>query len=301
MENKNTDWEDCELDLLIDIVEETTETHPSLESLLETLKEEKEDYDKSHIQRGEPMKFKPTIKYGWDEQFALVKKYRLNGDECNCSSTARQWYEKGVSYNKIGEKYGTRDYHYFFYNDGQQSSFDQEKEKEFFLKAIECFRHAAEEGHDIAMTIYGLYIFHFCEIGRRVEAFEWFKKASDKGLAIGDYAVACCYYKGYGTERSQKQGAIYFHQFIKRWENDLRQRALALHMDFDKSLPFTGMLYTWCSGDSYIGCYDLPGYLPHGWMITTQPFGEPNFEINLDTDVMKDVPGDEYFLEYYYM
>ena len=245
--------------------------------------------------------FKPTVDFEWDEQFAIMKKYRLNSSDCKCSSSAKEWYDKGISYNKIGEKYGTHDYHYFFYNNSQHCKLDMEKQREYFLKSIECFRHAAEEGHDIAMMIYGLYIYHCCHKEKRPEAFRWFMKASECGLALADYAVSCCYYHGYGIKRNQIRSKFFFQQFKKRWSSSLRQRALALHIVFNMELPFEGTLYVWCSGGSYVGATDLPGYLPIKWMTDSKKLAEPNFCISSDTDVMEGVPSEDYFMEYYYM
>lgn len=244
--------------------------------------------------------FKPLVNFEWDEQFTIMKTYRHDARDCKCSLEALQWYNKAIAYNRIGEQYGTHDYHYYFYNDGH-SAFDMQKQKEFFLKAIECFRHSAEKGNDIAMMIYGLYIYHFCDADRQKDALTWFQKASDNGLAIASYAVACCYHHGYGVLKSKTKSKEYMELFENQWKGGLRQRALALHLKFNMELPFPGRLYVWCSGSSYIGATDLPGYMPLTWLFKNEKFGEPHFDIQLETDIMDGVPGDDYFTEYYYM
>ena len=244
--------------------------------------------------------FKPSVNFEWDEQFSIMKTYRHDARDCKCSLEALQWYKKGIAYNQIGEQYGSHDYHYYFYNDGH-SKLDMEKQKEYFLKAIECFRHSAETGNDIAMMIYGLYIHHFCTADMQEDALMWFQKASESGLAIASYAIACCYHNGYGVIKNKVKAKTYMKLFEKQWKGSLRQRALALHLDFNMKLPFSGTLYAWCSGSSYIGATDLPGYMPLMWLFKDEKFGEPHFDIQLETDVMDGVPGDDYFMEYYYM
>ena len=102
-----------------------------------------------------------------------------------------------------------------------------------------------QDCHDIAMTIYGLYLFHFGGKDKKATAFDLFLKASSSGLAIADYVVACCYHHGYGIPRSFKKSRIYFMQFKKHLENNLRQKALALHMNFKMKLPSQALLYAW--------------------------------------------------------
>ena len=89
--------------------------------------------------------------------------------------------------------------------------------------------------------------------------------------------------------------------FEKQWQNSLRQRTLAIHLTFNMELPSRGRLYTWCSGSSYIGATDLPGYMPLSWLFKNEKFGELRFDIQPETHVMEGVPGDDYFMEYYYM
>lgn len=245
--------------------------------------------------------FNPQVNFERDEQFSIMKTYRLNAVDCKGSLEALQWYKKGLAYNQLGEKYGTHDYHYFFYNNSEHCEYDMVKQKECFMKAIECFRHSAEKGNDIAMMIYGLYIYHFCDADRQKDALTWFQKASDNGLAIASYAVACCYHHGYGVLKSRTKSKEYMELFEKQWQSSLRQRALALHLKFNMELPFPGRLYVWCSGSSYIGATDLLGYMPLTWLFRDETFGEPHFDIQLETDVMDGVPGDDYFMEYYYM
>ena len=244
--------------------------------------------------------FKPSVNYEWKKQLSIMKTYRLHAEGCECSPAALHWYKKGLAYNQVGEKFGMHDYHYFFYH-GEHSEVDMQKQKEFFLKAIECFKRSAEQGNDIAMAIYGLYLYHFCTSDMQEEALAWFQRASDKGLAIASYAVACCYHHGYGVQKSRVKSKQYMELFEKQWQDSLRQRALALHLTFDMELPSRGRLYTWCSGSSYIGATDLPGYMPLSWLFKNEKFGEPHFDIQLETDVMDGVPGDDYFMEYYYM
>ena len=245
--------------------------------------------------------FKPTVEFERKEAFDLIEKYRTKNFEFCGYITSKDWYKKGIAYKKIGEEYGTHDYHYFFYNDGKHCEHDLQKQKEFFLRAMECFKHSAEEEHDIAMTIYGLYIYHYCTEARQNEAFEWFMKASERGFAVADYLVSCCYYNGYGVEKDQEKSEEFLERFKTRWASSLRQRALAIGLNFDMALPSKSMLDAWCSGKSSIGVTDLPGYVSNTWMLDASGFDELNFGITLDTDVNEGVPDDTYFMEYYYM
>ena len=78
--------------------------------------------------------FKPQVNFEWDEQFSIMKTYRLNAADCKCSPEALRWYKKGIAYNQIGEKYGTHDYHYFYYNNDEHCKHDMEKQKEYLFR-----------------------------------------------------------------------------------------------------------------------------------------------------------------------
>ncbi len=232
-------------------------------------------------------------------KFDLVRKYRERCEDCNCSEEALIWYQKGIQCGQICKQYEMHNFHHYYYERCYCEE-DTKKAKEFYLKAIECFRHSAEEGNDIAMTIYGMFIYWYGGKARRNEAVTWFLKASELGLAIADYFVACCYHHGEGVKKDQIEAERYYLQFQERLHSSQRQEALAYEMDFDMKLPYLYRLYNWCHGSSFIGANDYIGFHNCNWDRDEDIKAECDFGLQLDTNVYDGVPGDDYFLYYYY-
>lgn len=78
-------------------------------------------------------------------------------------------------------------------------------------KAMECFKSAAEQGHEEAMFQVGwLYLYGLPQIQPNAKkAKEYFEKASEKGIVLAYHNLAMMYFGGIGGERNLEKALDY--------------------------------------------------------------------------------------------
>lgn len=79
------------------------------------------------------------------------------------------------------------------------------------LLALENYKMAAAQGHEIAMNQIGnLFMGHAGIEENPEQAFYWFNESSKKGHDVGMYNLGCCYRDGYGVAKDDEEAAVWF-------------------------------------------------------------------------------------------
>ncbi len=204
------------------------------------------------------------LKYTWEEEMALSKKYREEGYDSTGSEEGLMWYKKGIKFGVKSKKIDHKNYiNYYHYS--MHSKRYERKGFAWFEKAAACFKKAAEYGNDLAMDNYALYLYAFME--HEEEALPWFEKAAELGLAVADLQLSYIYREGYCSVLPDVSKAdFYLNRFNERKKNDKRQLILSRSVNDQTSALSKAHLFNFFCGYSWPETYaELPPGLASKW------------------------------------
>lgn len=207
------------------------------------------------------------------KEIELIDKYRVQSVMSTGSERAKHWYKRGLTLGKRSSKYDDENYT-FYYDCQKHDPYYEMMGRHYFERAARCFKRAAWMGHDLSMMNYALYLFAFKS--QYSEAFKWFVRASESGLAVADYQLYVFYKYGYcSVKQNDELSEQYLKQYEERIASNERQRILALHVEseresylkwFHKELVIgRSFMFNWFQGYSFHEVYDTPKAKPSKW------------------------------------
>lgn len=197
----------------------------------------------------------------------LIKKYREVGKGCTGSERGLALYLEGIAHGKRAEEYDRENYCYS-YPDGDHCAKYERLGYKSFLRAMECFAAAAEEGNDLAMMNYALYLHSYR--GEREAALAWLLKASEAGLAVADYQLSALYEEGGdGMAADAEQAAFYRSQFLRRCGESERQLMLSWDILEEQGTLGRAWLFAFYCAFPFPLCHDTPSASPSEWKYGT--------------------------------
>ena len=128
---------------------------------------------------------------------------------CSTQSTTKQSNQAEsltTSYMvKLGEDY-------YYGENGKQKD---------YVKAVEWFRKAAEQGNNDAQVYLGMcYDSGLGVVKDLAEAVKWYRKAAEQGHAVAQFNLGLCYAKGNGVKKDYEQAVKWFRKAAEQGLTD---------------------------------------------------------------------------------